>query len=164
MNYFGSDDYSKKLKIQLLISPIVSAFAFLPSLASAEVHVNNAEPILIASQELRNTCENETESYYDPFQGRVATRTNLICRPRLVPRNSDQECQRTTIYQPNPTTGQIGSELGQDCINRTPSGSSSPQSDSNRTACQQIANNIRQGRIPSNILRRMTRTYRQTCT
>ncbi|WP_148662612.1 hypothetical protein [Scytonema hofmannii] len=44
---------------------------------------------LLARQELRNTCKNETETYFDPFLKRQVRRTKLVCRPRLVfPRNS----------------------------------------------------------------------------
>lgn len=44
---------------------------------------------LLARQELRPTCENETETYFDPFLKRQVTRTEWVCRPRLVfPRNS----------------------------------------------------------------------------
>jgi hypothetical protein len=70
------------MKFYFSLLPIVAFGVLLPLSAQAQPHT--AEPLLIAGQELRNTCENETESYYDPFAGRVVTRTELVCRPRLV--------------------------------------------------------------------------------
>lgn len=45
--------------------------------------IEASEPQLIAQMELRNTCEMEYETYYDPTSRRMERRSEYVCRPRL---------------------------------------------------------------------------------
>lgn len=146
--------------------PILGLSFMMPISARSESAARDAHPVLIAGLEQKNTCENETETYYEPFEKRVVTRTRLVCKPRPVPRNSQPVCRPWVTYQPNSRTGQIGSEYGQDCVRVPPNASPQPRSSPSSVRPGGCPNILRMAQTnPNKLIRREAmKIYRKNCT